>query len=94
MKLIDTSIINDTIKDSLKKAMSYQEYRNLISDLVEKKSTTGNEKTEALANYTLLNNKRMNRWDKTLKVTEKDKKTIESFNRKSNLVSYFRKLVW
>jgi hypothetical protein len=82
MKVLNTSIINDTIKDSLKKAMSYQEYRNLISDLVEKKSTTGNEKTEGLANYTLLNNKRMNRWDKTLKVTEKDKKTIESFNRK------------
>jgi thiol-disulfide isomerase/thioredoxin len=48
--------------------MSYQEYRDLVKKLSEENSTTGNEKTEVFAGYTKLNNQRMKRWDKTLKV--------------------------
>ena len=62
--------------------MSYTAYRNLVSDLVEQKSTTGNEKTEALAEYTLLNDRRMKRWDKTIKVSEVAKSKVENFNKK------------
>jgi len=65
--------MNSTIKNSLANSMSYQEYRTLVKQLVAENSSTGNEKTEALANYTKLNDRRMNRWDKTLKLTDEAK---------------------
>ncbi len=82
MKILDTLMINDIISESLKKGMSYSDYRNLVSNLVEEKSTTGLEKTEALANYTQLNDRRMKRWDKTMKVSEEVKSKVENFNKK------------
>ncbi|TGV02879.1 thioredoxin family protein [Flavivirga rizhaonensis] len=67
------------IKNSLDKSISYQDYRNLVKQLVENNSTTGNEKTEALISYTKLNDRRMKRWDKTIKVTKEALNKIESF---------------
>ena len=72
---------NPIIKESLTKGISYSEYRNLVEKLVEEKSTTGNSKTDALIEYTKLNDKRMKRWDKTLKIpldTEEKIKSIDS----------------
>ncbi|MBL7560532.1 thioredoxin family protein [Olleya sp. YSTF-M6] len=62
--------IKQIIKDSLTRSMSYAEYRALVSTLVETNSNTGNQVTEALANYTMLNDRRMKRWDKTVKIDE------------------------
>ena len=56
------------IEESLKKSISYKDYRDIVKKLVENNSTTGNDKSEALINYTLLNDRRMKRWDKTVKV--------------------------
>jgi thiol-disulfide isomerase/thioredoxin len=82
MEVLDKTMINDTIKESLEKSISYSDYRDLVIKLVEENSTTGNEKTEALANYTMLNDRRMRRWDKTLKLSDTDKAIIESYNKK------------
>ena len=82
MKILEPTMINDIISESIKKAISYSDYRSLISDLVEKKSTTGHEKTEALANYTQLNDRRMKRWDKTVIVPEAIKSKVKNFNKK------------
>lgn len=71
------------IKTSLDKAISYQEYRNLVNDLAENNGTTGLEQTEALINYTKLNARRMKRWDKTLKVSEKAQQKLLDFSRKT-----------
>ena len=60
--------MNQIIEESLKKSMSYKDYRDIVKKLVENNSTTGNDKSEALINYTLLNDRRMKRWDKTVKV--------------------------
>lgn len=70
------------IADSLKRSTTYQEYRALVKQLTEQNSTTGSEKNEALVNYTKLNDKRMKRWDKTIKVSEKAQNKIESFREK------------
>ena len=70
--------IKDIIDSSLNKAISYQEYRELVSKLVSNNSTSGNEKTEALVNYTMLNDRRMKRWDKTVKIPVTLKDAIES----------------
>lgn len=65
------------LKNSLKKSMSYSTYRDLIKVLVDQNSTTGSEKTEALINYTKLNDRRMKRWDKTLEVSQDLKEKIK-----------------
>ena len=72
--------MNTVIKDSLQGSMSYSTYRNLVKILVEEKSNSGIEKNEDLANYTVLNDKRMNRWDKTLKISEESQLKLSFFN--------------
>ncbi len=78
----DTLTLTDMISESLEKSMTYAEYRTLITTLVAENSTTGIDKTEALVNYTQLNDRRMRRWDKTAKVAENLKSEIENLDRK------------
>ncbi|MFT5847046.1 MAG: hypothetical protein ACJARX_000328 [Psychroserpens sp.] len=70
MNTLKNISVKDIIAESLKTSISYQEYRDLVKQLVLEESTSGSEKTEALANYTMLNDRRMKRWDKTLKISE------------------------
>ena len=58
------------IQNSLQKALSYNEYRNLVSDLLAKGKSTGPNQSNDLLNYSKLNDKRMKRLDKTVKLTE------------------------
>lgn len=74
--------MDSIIKKGLERGISYASYRDLVKQLSEKNSTTGNEKTEALANYTKINDRRMNRWDKTLKISEVAKEKISEFEQK------------
>ncbi|GAA3633912.1 thioredoxin family protein [Flavivirga jejuensis] len=67
------------IKNSLNKSISYLAYRDLVKQLAEANSNTGNEKTEALADYTKLNDRRMKRWDKTIKITSESLSKIKTF---------------
>ena len=72
--------MNTVIKESLKNSMSYLSYRSLVKLLVEDNSNSGLEKSESLAEYTKLNDKRMNRWDKTFKISDADKAILSNFN--------------
>lgn len=72
--------VRDIITESLKHAISYQDYRNLVKELVAEESTTGIEKTEDLVNYTMLNDRRMKRWDKTLKISEDISERVSNFS--------------
>ncbi|MFS4482490.1 thioredoxin family protein [Hyunsoonleella sp. 2307UL5-6] len=72
-----------TIASSLEKAISYNTYRDLINNLAENNGTTGIEQAEALITYTKLNARRMKRWDKTLKVSEKAQQKVAGFSRKT-----------
>jgi hypothetical protein len=62
--------ISEIINCSLLKAMSYNEYRDFVADLVVKGKSTGADQNEALVDYTLLNDTRMKRLDKTLKFSD------------------------
>lgn len=70
------------IEFGLQNSMSYEAYRALVNELVKNSSTTGSNKSLAFVNYTKLNDKRMKRWDKTLKVSNAARKTIEAFDEK------------
>ena len=78
--------LEDILNLSLQKGINYAAYRTLVSQLVEQNSTTGNEKTEALANYTKLNDKRMKRWDKTVKLSEALQQKIIKYPEKLTLL--------
>ncbi|WP_292948069.1 thioredoxin family protein [Olleya sp. UBA1516] len=70
MDTLKDTIIKQILQDGLDNSMSYAEYRDLVLTKVENNSNTGHEVNEALANYTMLNSKRMKRWDKTIKIGE------------------------
>ncbi|WP_428742631.1 thioredoxin family protein [Tenacibaculum sp.] len=58
------------IEESLERALSYTEYRSLVSDLLTEGKSTGPNQSDDLLNYSKLNDKRMKRLDKTIKLTE------------------------
>ena len=58
----------EIIKQAASNAISYVEYRKLVEDHVINQTNTGDQITEALAEYTKLNHQRMRRLDKTLKL--------------------------
>ncbi len=73
---------NVLIEESLLKAMSYNEYIALVKKLADEGKSTGPEQTEALTNYTQLNDRRMKRWDKTLKFSTEAQEQILSLDTK------------
>ncbi len=60
--------IQELIEEGIDNSYSYQEYRNIVSNLLVDGKSTGNEQSEALTNYSMLNDRRMKRLDKTLKI--------------------------
>jgi len=83
--LEDTTLKNDTknkIEESLANAFSYPEYRAYVTDLAAQNSNSGPEKTEALANYTMLNDRRMARWDKTLKFSPETEAQLKGLQKR------------
>ncbi|MFN3753055.1 thioredoxin family protein [Flavobacterium sp.] len=58
------------IQASLVKSYTYTEYRNIVSSLLKEGKSTGNEQSEALTHYSELNETRMNRLEKTIKITD------------------------
>lgn len=55
-------------QEALQDALTYEAYLLLMQDLVQQSKSTGVEQSDALSNYTLLNYKRMQRLNKTLKI--------------------------
>jgi len=66
------SSLTDLIQKALTDADNYDAYMSLMDSLVAAKKSTGIEQSEALANYTMLNHKRMQRLNKTLKIPEQE----------------------
>lgn len=58
------------IEKSLEKGITYSQYRKLVSDLLEEGKSTGPDQSESLLNYSMLNDRRMKRLDKTIQLSE------------------------
>lgn len=63
--------------DVIENAMDYEEYRQLIDDLLEKDKTTGDNHSEQMVQYTKMNVHRMNRIDKQVNLSEEISNTLE-----------------
>lgn len=55
-------------KDLLENAMSYEQYLNLLNDLLMEGKTTGENQSESMLNYAQMNDKRMKKWMKIGKI--------------------------
>ena len=60
--------MKEIIQNALQNSFSYTEYRKLASDLVAQGKPTGHDHSEALAQFATLNETRMNRLEKTIKI--------------------------
>ncbi|HLT08515.1 MAG TPA: thioredoxin family protein [Cyclobacteriaceae bacterium] len=60
-----SSIITQITPELIQESVTYQQYRNLINDLLAQGKTTGQQQNAALIEYTRMNVRRMERWDKT-----------------------------
>lgn len=70
------------MKASIAKALfnsySYPEYKKLIFDLLREGKSTGNLQSDDLTHYSTLNETRMNRLEKTIKITDENKLKLKS----------------
>ena len=70
------------IQSAIQNSYSYNEYRTLVSKLISEGKSTGNDQSKALLHYSELNEVRMKRLEKTLKIDLEVEKTLQ--NLKSN----------
>lgn len=76
MSSITAAIAPEVIQESF----TYTQYRTLIDDLLAQQKTTGENHSEAMINYTKMNVRRMERWDKTAVVSSELQQKIAQIN--------------
>lgn len=72
----------ELIRQSLPNSYTYEAYRELVKGLAQKGATTGLEQKESYIDYTVLNDRRMARWDKTLKIPSAIENKVKNLDRK------------
>ncbi|MFV7234061.1 thioredoxin family protein [Flavobacterium sp. ZB4R12] len=70
-----------TVAKALFHSHSYSEYRKLVSDLLFEGKSTGNEQSEDLTHYSSLNETRMDRLDKTMRIPEENILKLKNLKR-------------
>lgn len=73
--------MEEIIKASLGKSLTYFEYRKLVSDLLLDGKSTGPVQTENLLHYSKLNETRMNRLEKTVVISPENVERIKLFKK-------------
>ena len=68
--------------EMLQKSMSMQDYKSLTKSLVDEKSTTGDNKSAFMVEYTALNWKRMQRIEKTVNIIPEVQQAFKECNQK------------
>jgi thiol-disulfide isomerase/thioredoxin len=72
---------NSLIKNSLTNTISYSNYRNLIKNLISEGKSTGTEQSEDHLTFSILNDKRMDRLDKTLNISPETQNSLNNLNK-------------
>ncbi|WP_111708986.1 thioredoxin family protein [Lutibacter citreus] len=79
--------MDNLIENSINKAITYTEYRNLVKHLLSEGKSTGNIQNDDMLNYSTLNDKRMDRLDKKLKLNEETEKFINNLDKNVTLLT-------
>ena len=72
--------MQEIINESLTRSFSYNEYREVITKSLEGKKAEGTP-AEDMVHYTLLNETRMNRLEKTIRLTDEVKSALNNLKR-------------
>jgi thiol-disulfide isomerase/thioredoxin len=83
---METINLEDILTSSIETGITYKDYRDLTTCLAGTNGTTGLVQSEDLVNYTLLNDKRMKRWDKTIKTPDAIITKMQSINKKMSWI--------
>ncbi|HUH46107.1 MAG TPA: thioredoxin family protein, partial [Arenibacter sp.] len=75
--------IGQIIKESLEKSMDYGAYRELMGKLAAEGKSTGAVQNREMGDYTLLNEQRMKRLDKTIGIDAVAASRIKEFDKKT-----------
>lgn len=67
---METNIMTPITKEHIKNGYAYDEFRQLGKDLLSQNKTTGSNHSEAYLHYSNLNDKRMDRLDKTITIND------------------------
>lgn len=78
--------MNSLIENSVLNSFSYVEYRSHVSQLLLEKLSTGDTQSEDLFNYSTLNEVRMNRLDKTIKIPQEIKDKLANLKKEHLLL--------
>lgn len=70
------------IQESLENSFSYKRYRAHVSKLIQEGKSTGHTQTEDLLHYSELNESRLKRLDKTIKVVPKIEQQLINLSKK------------
>jgi hypothetical protein len=62
--------MKEILKNALNNSYSYQDYRKMVTDLLQEGKSSGAIQSEALVNYSRLNETRMHRLDKTIVIDQ------------------------
>ncbi len=76
--------MKEIITKSLANTLSYEAFRKLVSKLLLENKSTSNEQSDNLLNYSILNDRRMKRLDKTIKITPNTQQSLQ--NAKGNYI--------
>lgn len=77
-----TEVRTDAItREVIEKALTYDEYRTLINNLLTRNKTTGENHSEAMIHYTLMNVHRMKRLDRQIKLLPELVGAVENIDR-------------
>lgn len=74
--------MNTNITKALSKSYTYKDYRAMVSKLITEGKSTGNEQSDDLLHYSELNETRMNRLEKTIKVTDETQEQLNQLDKK------------
>ncbi|MFU8812563.1 MAG: thioredoxin family protein [Balneolaceae bacterium] len=77
----NTTVKEVITRDLVNAAMTYEEYRNMIDDLMSSGKTTGENHSEAMLHYTKMNVHRMKRHDKRTELSDDMKETLSRIER-------------
>jgi len=74
---MNTTTVDVITGKVIENAYSYEDYRNLIDELLAGGKTTGNNHSESMIHYTKMNAHRMNRLDKRSELTDELKAELD-----------------
>ena len=73
----------ELVRDGLKSSMSYMDYRLVVSNLALEGKSTGSIESQELSDYSRLNDQRMKRLDKTIKIDADSEAKIKGVDKKT-----------